>query len=72
MPRVNTHKFVRETYFNSHNNVEHRIGKELNDLWLHRKDADYENGAAFDVKRAINAYQLASRILNKLAVIGAI
>jgi len=72
IPRVNTHKFVREAYLNSQNTVERKIGKELGDLWLQRKDADYEDRAVFDVKRATNAYQVASRILHRLASMGAI
>lgn len=72
IPRVDTHKFVRERYTNSRNQMEQKIGKDLNYLWRRRKDADYEDRTAFDVKRATNACQLAARILNHLASIGAI
>jgi len=72
IPRVSTHKFVRDAYLNSRHKAERKIGRDLRDLWQERKDADYEDKAAFDVKRATNAYQLAGRILSKLAGIGAI
>ncbi len=72
IPRVDTHKFVRETYFSSSNKEERKIGKDLRDLWHERKDADYENNAAFDLKRAMTAYQLANRVLARLKTLGAI
>jgi uncharacterized protein (UPF0332 family) len=72
IPRIDTHKFVRETYFNSSNKEERKIGKDLRDLWHERKEADYENSATFDIKRAMTAYQLATRILARLKTLGAI
>jgi len=72
IPRVDTHKFVRKRYMNSRDPIEQKIGKDLNYLWYRRKDADYEDLATFDVRRTTNAYQVASRILNHLASIGAI
>ncbi len=72
IPRVDTHKFVRERYLNSRHKLEREIGKGLRNLWRHRKDADYEDKASFDVGRAATAYQLASRILSRLASIGAL
>jgi len=72
IPRIDTHKFVRETFFNSTHKIERKIGKDLRDLWHERKEADYENIATFDTKRATTAYQLATRILNRLQAIGAI
>jgi uncharacterized protein (UPF0332 family) len=72
IPRVDTHKFVRETYFNSSIKAERKIGKDLRDLWHERKEADYENNARFDLKRAMTAYQLASRVLARLKTLGAI
>lgn len=71
IPRVDTHKFVRNEFWNSPNRVEKKVGKGLHDLWIERKDADYENRATVDIKRASTAYQLAIRTLNKLTNIGA-
>lgn len=70
--RVNTHKFVREQYWNSTDRAEKKIGKDLLGLWQERKDADYEDFATVDISRAKTAYQLATRILNRLTNIGAI
>jgi len=72
IPRIDTHKFVRKTYRNSRDKMAQKIGKDLNYLWYQRKDADYEDGALFDVQEATSAYQLAVRILNRLAGIRAI
>ena len=71
IPKVDTHKFTRENYQNSRNRIEKKIAKDLRRLWRERKDADYEDGAIVDIKRAQTAYQLANRILNRLRNIGA-
>lgn len=72
IPKVDTHKFVREKYLKSQNRLEKKTGKDLLDLWRDRKDSDYEDGATFDINRAKTAYQLAIRILNRLTNIGTI
>jgi len=72
IPKVDTHKFVREEYLNSLKRIEKKIGKDLLDLWRERIDADYEDGATVDNNRARTAHQLAIRILNRLTNIGAI
>jgi len=72
IPRVDTHKFVRERFVNSRNVQQQKIGKDLNYLWRHRKEADYDDHAVFDGGRATRAHQLAARVLNRLASIGAI
>jgi len=72
IPKVDTHKFVRDKYWKSPNRAERKIGKDLVDLWRERKDADYEHGATVDIKRASTAHQLAIRILNRLGSIGTI
>lgn len=71
IPKVDTHKFVRDTYWKSPNREEKKIGKSLHNLWLDRKDADYENNAHIDVNRAKTAHQMASQIMDNLRKIGA-
>ncbi|CAD6493975.1 MAG: hypothetical protein CHKLHMKO_00593 [Candidatus Argoarchaeum ethanivorans] len=66
IPRVNTHKFVREKYKGSAHNVEKKIGKNLGRLWKERKDADYENDTDINVSRAKSALDLSKRTLEKL------
>lgn len=72
IPKVDSHKFVRNTYWNSTIRVERKIGKYLRNLWLDRKDADYEDGATVDISRARTAHELANRILSRLTSVGAI
>jgi len=72
IPRVDTHKFVREQYLNSPDKTKKKIGKDLYNLLRERKDADYENTATVDIKRARTAHQLSIQILNRLRDIGAI
>lgn len=69
IPRIDTHKFVRDTFSQSNNKLERKIGKDLRNLWHDRKEADYDEGADFDVKRVAVAYQLAVRTLNRMASI---
>ncbi|RZB28783.1 MAG: hypothetical protein AEth_01785 [Candidatus Argoarchaeum ethanivorans] len=66
IPRVDTHKFVREQYQRSPRNVEKKIGKNLRRLWKERKDADYENDTDINVSRAKTALDLSKRTLEKL------
>ncbi len=68
IPRVDTHKFVREKYWNSTDRAEKKIGKDLLGLWQERKDADYKDSATVDINRARTAHQLAIRILNRLGI----
>jgi len=72
IPRVDTHKFVRERYQRLPRNVEKKIAKNLRRLWKERKDADYENEADIDVQRAKTALDLSKRTLEKLRQIGAV
>ena len=72
IPRFDTHKFVREQYQQSPDKNEKEIGNKLHRLWRERKDADYEDRATIDVKRARTAHQLATRLLNRLSSIGPI
>lgn len=66
IPKVDTHKFVRDKYWKSPNRAEKKIGKDLLDLWRERKDSDYEDEAPIDINRARTAHQLAIRILDRL------
>ena len=72
IPKVDTHKFVRDKYWKSPNRAEKKIGKDLLELWRERKDADYEDGATIDINRARTAYEMAKRILERLRNVGAI
>ena len=72
IPRVNTHKFVRESYQRLPRNVEKKIAKNLRRLWKERKDADYEDEADIDVQRAQIALDLSKRTLERLRQIGAV
>ncbi|RZN14823.1 MAG: hypothetical protein EF812_04475 [Methanosarcinales archaeon] len=66
IPKVNTHKFVREKYKGSAHKVKKKIGKNLGRLWKERKDADYENDTDINVSRAKSALDLSERTLEKL------
>jgi uncharacterized protein (UPF0332 family) len=72
IPRVDTHRFVRERYQRLPRNVEKKIAKNLRRLWNERKDADYEDETGIDVQRAKTALDLSKRTLKKLRQIGAI
>lgn len=72
IPRVDTHKFVRERYQKLPRNAEKKIAKNLRRLWKERKDADYEDEADIDIKRAKTALDLSKRTLKNLQQIGAI
>ena len=72
IPRVDTHKFVREQYQTSKNRAEREIGSSLNRLWRRRKDADYEDGVTIDINEARTAHQMALRTMDNLTNIGAI
>ena len=72
IPKVDTHKFVRESYQRSSSNVEKKIAKNLRRLWKERKDADYEGEASIDLNRTETALDLSKRTLGKLRQIGAI
>lgn len=72
IPKVDTHRFVRDEYMKSPNKTERKIGNALQNLLIERKDADYENNAIIDKKRAETAYQLSLRVLSRLSNLGAI
>lgn len=72
IPLIDTHKFVRERYINSKDKIEQKIGYDLKRLWKERLDADYENNASINPKRAETAYYLSLRIIEKLKNIGAV
>lgn len=72
IPRIDTHKFVRESYQRSSSNVERKIGDDLRRLWATRKDADYDGEVNIDFKRAKTALDLSKRTLEQLRQIGAL
>lgn len=72
IPRIDTHKSVRECYQRLSSNVEKKIAKDLRRLWMARKDADYEDEASIDLKRAETALALSKRTLDRLRQIGAV
>lgn len=63
IPSENVHQFVREKFNGSPKSVEKRIGGNLGKLWLERKEADYEESATIDKKRAETSQLMASRVL---------
>jgi len=71
IPKVDTHKFVREHYEGSSDERERKIGENLARLWKNRKDSDYEDTADIDTKKAKTAIILAKRVLESLKQIGA-
>lgn len=72
IPKVDTHKFVRDKYWTSPNRLEKKVGKGLRDLWIERKDADYDEGATVDINRARTAHEMAKRVLERLRNVGAV
>jgi uncharacterized protein (UPF0332 family) len=72
IPRVDTHKFVRERYQRSSSNMEKEIGDNLHRLWNERKDADYKDEAGIDLRRAKTALDLSKRTLERLQQIEAV
>lgn len=72
IPRIDTHKSVRERYQRLPGDVEKKIAKNLRRLWHERKDADYENEASIDTLRAKTALDLSKRTLEQLRQIGAL
>lgn len=72
IPRVDTHKFVREQYQNSQNKLERKIGDSLNRLWRRRKIADYEDKATIGINEARTAHLMALRTIGDLTNIGTI
>ena len=72
IPRIDTHKFVRDSYQKSSSNVERKIADNLRRLWVARKDADYENEASIDLKRAKTTLNISKSTLTKLRQIGAL
>lgn len=72
IPKIDTHKFVREKYEDSINITERKIGASLNRLWRKRKNADYNNKANININEAIKANQMAYQTINNLTKIGAI
>ncbi len=72
IPKVDTHKHVRDKHWKSANRAEKKIGKDILDLWRERKDADYEDGATIDINRARTAHGSCPDILERLRSIGAV
>jgi uncharacterized protein (UPF0332 family) len=72
IPRVDTHRFVRERYQRSSSNIEKEIGDSLRRLWKERKDADYEDESGIDLRRAKTALDLSKRTLERLRQIEAV
>lgn len=66
IPKVSTHKFVREKYQASKNKFKKKIGKNLKRLWAERKAADYEDKAEISIQRAKIAIEIAKRTLKEL------
>lgn len=66
IPRIDTHKFVREEYQNSTDLVARKVGSELSRLWRERKNADYDDRASINITRAKTAFFLAKRVSNDL------
>lgn len=66
IPFADTHKFVRLKYQNSPDKVEKKIGDSLKRLWKDRKNADYDDKAHVDKKRAETAYLLSVSSLSNL------
>jgi len=66
IPKVDTHKFVREKYQTSPDTTEKKIAKNLRRLWNDRIEADYENEANINLQRAKVAIELAKRTLKEL------
>lgn len=64
--KIDTHRFVREEYQNSTNRIEKKVAKDLSRLWKERKDADYEDIAVINMKRAKTALYLSRRTLSIL------
>ncbi len=72
IPKVDTHKFVREEYQKSSDTKEKKIAKNLRRLWSERKDADYEDGAEINLDRTKVAFLLCQQTLQNLKEIRAI
>ena len=72
VPRKDTHKFVREKYHESQDNIERAIGTNLSRLLLERKSADYDDGPTIDINRAKTAQQMAQRTMETLRNINTI
>jgi len=72
IPKIDTHKFVREQYLSSQDKIERKIGNSLNRLWRRRKDADYEDETTIDINRAKTAYQMALQTMSNLTNVGAV
>ncbi|MBM3239123.1 DNA-binding protein [Candidatus Poribacteria bacterium] len=72
IPKVDSHKFVREQYRASQNKQERKIGDSLTRLWRRRKDADYEDRVIISINGARIAHQIALQTIDNLKKIGAI
>lgn len=72
IPKVDSHKFVREQYRASQNKQERKIGDSLTRLWRRRKDADYEDRVIININGARIAHQIAFQTIDNLKKIGAI
>lgn len=71
IPAIDTHKFLRNEFKNSPDNIKKKIGYHLDRLWKDRKDADYNGTISINNQRAQLSHQMAVRILQDLKSIGA-
>ncbi len=71
IPKVDSHRYVREEYQISQDWRGRKIAKNLRRLSNERKDADYENTSNIDVRRVQIALSLCKRTLAVLHQIGA-
>jgi uncharacterized protein (UPF0332 family) len=69
---IDTHKFLRNEFKNSPDNIKKKIGNNLERLWRDRKEADYNDTVIINNKRAQLSYQMAVLILQYLKRIGAV
>lgn len=72
IPRKNVHRFVIEKYKNSPDQVEKKIGVELDRLRKDRVDADYDDRKSINNSYATRSYGRSTRIQQLLENIGVI
>ncbi len=72
IPRKNVHRFVIEKYKNSLDQVEKKIGVQLDRLRKDRVDADYDDRKGINNSYATRSYGRSTRIQQLLENIGVI
>jgi len=72
IPRKNVHRFVIEKYKNSPDQVEKKIGVELDRLRKDRADADYDDRKSINNSYATRSHGRSTRIQQLLENIGVI